>query len=130
MPTEPSADPSMRDFGLLLWTSAPGVPMEAETAPLYPRHPYRNERSVLPTQDANFPNFHSFVIVFADKYDIGPLRNPALRKLHGGVLVRIQEINGCVYEDTEGFYEKYFEGRTWLSIVCASVPCPYCYTNT
>ena len=25
MPTEPSAAPSMRDFGLLLWTSAPGV---------------------------------------------------------------------------------------------------------
>jgi serine/threonine protein kinase len=25
----------------------------------------------------------------------------------------LQEINGCVYEDTEGFYKKYFEGKEW-----------------
>ncbi|KAJ8113967.1 hypothetical protein ONZ43_g5016 [Nemania bipapillata] len=25
----------------------------------------------------------------------------------------LQEINGCVYKDTEGFYEKYFEGKPW-----------------
>ncbi|KUI68648.1 hypothetical protein VM1G_03803 [Cytospora mali] len=25
----------------------------------------------------------------------------------------LQEINGCVYRDTEGFYEKHFEGKEW-----------------
>src|SRR4051812_27935901 len=25
----------------------------------------------------------------------------------------VQEIDGCVYEDTKGFYGKYFEGKTW-----------------
>jgi hypothetical protein len=25
----------------------------------------------------------------------------------------LQEINGCVYTDTEGFYKKYFEGKEW-----------------
>ena len=25
----------------------------------------------------------------------------------------LQEINGCIYKDTKGFYEKYFEGRSW-----------------
>ncbi|KAF1997507.1 hypothetical protein P154DRAFT_524707 [Amniculicola lignicola CBS 123094] len=25
----------------------------------------------------------------------------------------LQEINGCVYKDTGGFYEKYFEGKEW-----------------
>jgi hypothetical protein len=24
----------------------------------------------------------------------------------------LQEINGCIYKDTKGFYEKYFEGRS------------------
>ena len=27
----------------------------------------------------------------------------------------LQEVNGCVYNDTKGFYEKYFEGKSWLS---------------
>jgi hypothetical protein len=25
----------------------------------------------------------------------------------------LQEINGCIYKDTKGFCEKYFEGRSW-----------------
>ena len=29
----------------------------------------------------------------------------------------LQEINGCVYQNTRGFYEKYFEGRSWSSAV-------------
>jgi hypothetical protein len=28
-----------------------------------------------------------------------------------------QEINGCIYKDTKGFYEKYFEGRSWSPTV-------------
>ncbi|KAL9098225.1 MAG: hypothetical protein Q9163_006079 [Psora crenata] len=27
----------------------------------------------------------------------------------------LQEVNGCVYTDMKGFYEKYFEGRAWSS---------------
>ncbi|KAI9783266.1 MAG: hypothetical protein M1839_004106 [Geoglossum umbratile] len=27
----------------------------------------------------------------------------------------LQEVNGCVYNDTKGFYEKYFEGKSWSS---------------
>ncbi|KAH0562856.1 hypothetical protein GP486_002529 [Trichoglossum hirsutum] len=27
----------------------------------------------------------------------------------------LQEISGCVYNDTKGFYEKYFEGKSWSS---------------
>lgn len=29
----------------------------------------------------------------------------------------LQEINGCIYKDTKGFYEKYFEGKSWLPAV-------------
>jgi hypothetical protein len=29
----------------------------------------------------------------------------------------LQEINGCIYKDTKGFYEKYFEGRSWSPAV-------------
>lgn len=29
----------------------------------------------------------------------------------------LQEINGCVYQNTRGFYEKYFEGRSWSAAV-------------
>lgn len=29
----------------------------------------------------------------------------------------LQEINGCFYKDTKGFYEKYFEGRSWSPTV-------------
>ena len=29
----------------------------------------------------------------------------------------LQEINGCVYQNTKGFYEKYFEGRSWSPTV-------------
>ena len=27
----------------------------------------------------------------------------------------LQEVNGCVYNDTKGFYKKYFEGKSWSS---------------
>ncbi|KAI9770965.1 MAG: hypothetical protein M1840_002669 [Geoglossum simile] len=27
----------------------------------------------------------------------------------------LEEVNGCVYHDTKGFYEKYFEGKSWSS---------------
>ncbi|KAI9764729.1 MAG: hypothetical protein M1840_008121 [Geoglossum simile] len=27
----------------------------------------------------------------------------------------LQEVSGCVYNNTKGFYEKYFEGRSWSS---------------
>jgi hypothetical protein len=27
----------------------------------------------------------------------------------------LEEVNGCVYHDTGGFYEKYFEGKSWSS---------------
>ena len=29
----------------------------------------------------------------------------------------LQEINGCIYRDTKGFYERYFEGRSWSPTV-------------
>jgi hypothetical protein len=29
----------------------------------------------------------------------------------------LQEIDGCVYRNTRGFYEKYFEGRSWSAAV-------------
>jgi hypothetical protein len=29
----------------------------------------------------------------------------------------LQEINGCVYNNTKGFFEKYFEGRSWSPAV-------------
>jgi hypothetical protein len=27
----------------------------------------------------------------------------------------LEEVNGCVYNDTKGFYEKYFKGKSWSS---------------
>ncbi|KAH8745703.1 hypothetical protein F5883DRAFT_609618 [Diaporthe sp. PMI_573] len=39
-----------------------------------------------------------------------------LRSTHDDIDLRIlQEINGCVYKDTEGFYKNYFEGKEWSS---------------
>ena len=29
----------------------------------------------------------------------------------------LEEINGCVYNDTKGFYEKYFQGKSWSPTV-------------
>jgi hypothetical protein len=35
-------------------------------------------------------------------------------QIHDEIDQRIlQEISGCVYQNTRGFYEKYFEGRSW-----------------
>jgi hypothetical protein len=37
-------------------------------------------------------------------------------QVHNDVDDRIlQEVNGCVYNDIKGFYEKYFEGKSWSS---------------
>jgi hypothetical protein len=33
------------------------------------------------------------------------------------ILASSQGINGCVYKDIKGFYEKYFEGRHWSTAV-------------
>ncbi|KAH0538362.1 hypothetical protein FGG08_005057 [Glutinoglossum americanum] len=30
------------------------------------------------------------------------------------LLEKVIEVNGCVYNNTEGFYKKYFEGKSWL----------------
>jgi hypothetical protein len=39
-------------------------------------------------------------------------------QIHDEIDQRIlQEINGCVYQNTRGFYEKYFEGRSWSPTV-------------
>jgi len=39
-------------------------------------------------------------------------------QIHDEIDQRIlQEINGCVYQNTRGFYEKYFEGRSWSPAV-------------
>jgi hypothetical protein len=40
----------------------------------------------------------------------------ANEQVHGEIDERImQEINGCVYTDTKGFYKKYFEGKERLA---------------
>jgi len=40
----------------------------------------------------------------------------ANEQVHDEIDERImQEINGCVYTDTKGFYKKYFEGKEWLA---------------
>jgi hypothetical protein len=48
-------------------------------------------------------------------------------QIHDEIDPRIlQEINGCVYQNTKGFYEKSFERRSWSptveTIVCAAKP--------
>jgi hypothetical protein len=57
-------------------------------------------------------------------FDLRPFDTPfkstssqrANERVHDEIDERImQEINGCVYTDTKGFYKKYFEGKEWLA---------------
>ncbi|KAI9768697.1 MAG: hypothetical protein M1840_004692 [Geoglossum simile] len=39
-------------------------------------------------------------------------------QIHDDIDHRIlQEVNGCIYNDTGCFFDKYFEGKTWSSVV-------------
>ena len=60
------------------------------------------------------PPITSNKVSFDTPFKVNTSSQQGSSQIHDDLDPRIaQEINGCIYKNTEGFYEKYFEGKPW-----------------